>query len=75
MSHERRMRILQAIVEDYVRTGEPIGSKTLAQRHHLQVSSATIRNDMAALEEQGLLNAPHANAGRIPARSPESHRK
>lgn len=66
MSHERRMRILQAIVEDYVRTGEPIGSKTLAQRHHLQVSSATIRNDMAALEEQGLLSAPHASAGRIP---------
>ena len=66
MSHERRMRILQAIVEDYVRTGDPIGSKTLAQRHHLQVSSATIRNDMAALEEQGLLSAPHASAGRIP---------
>ena len=66
MTHERRMRILQAVVEDYVRTGEPIGSKTLAQRYQLQVSSATIRNDMAALEEQGLLRAPHASAGRIP---------
>ncbi len=63
---QRRLTVLRAIVEDYVATREPVGSKTLAERHGLNVSSATIRNDMAALEEEGLITAPHTSAGRIP---------
>lgn len=63
---DRRLSVLRAIVEDYVVTKEPVGSKALADRHGLGVSSATIRNDMAALEEDGLISAPHTSAGRIP---------
>ncbi|WP_237189558.1 heat-inducible transcriptional repressor HrcA [Rothia nasimurium] len=66
MNHPRRLQVLQAIVEEYVHTREPVGSKTLLERHQLGVSSATVRNDMAALEEQGLIRAPHASAGRVP---------
>lgn len=66
MTEPRRMEILRAIVEDYVHTREPVGSKAIAERHDLGVSSATIRNDMALLEEEGLLTAPHTSAGRIP---------
>lgn len=66
---ERKLAVLRAIVEDYVETREPVGSKTLADRHGLGVSSATIRNDMAALEEEGLISAPHTSAGRIPTDS------
>ncbi|MDO4820786.1 MAG: heat-inducible transcriptional repressor HrcA [Rothia sp. (in: high G+C Gram-positive bacteria)] len=66
MNHPRRLQVLQAIVEEYVHTREPVGSKTLLERHQLGVSSATVRNDMAALEEQGLIQAPHASAGRVP---------
>ncbi|WP_421084117.1 heat-inducible transcriptional repressor HrcA [Rothia nasimurium] len=66
MNHPRRLQVLQAIVEEYVHTREPVGSKTLIERHQLGVSSATVRNDMAALEEQGLIRAPHASAGRVP---------
>jgi heat-inducible transcriptional repressor len=62
----RRMQVLQAIVEDYVSSREPVGSKALVDRHQLGVSSATVRNDMAALEEEGLIVAPHTSAGRIP---------
>lgn len=62
----RRMQVLQAIVEDYVASREPVGSKALVDRHQLGVSSATVRNDMAALEEEGLIVAPHTSAGRIP---------
>lgn len=62
----RRMKVLQAIVEDYVSSREPVGSKALVDRHDLGVSSATVRNDMAALEEEGLIAAPHTSAGRIP---------
>ncbi|QCU78006.1 heat-inducible transcriptional repressor HrcA [Citricoccus sp. SGAir0253] len=64
--HPRRMQVLQAIVEDYVASREPVGSKALVERHRLGVSSATVRNDMAALEEEGLIVAPHTSAGRIP---------
>jgi heat-inducible transcriptional repressor len=60
------MQVLQAIVEDYVSSREPVGSKALVDRHQLGVSSATVRNDMAALEEEGLIVAPHTSAGRIP---------
>lgn len=64
--HPRRMKVLQAIVEDYVASREPVGSKALVDRHNLGVSSATVRNDMAELEEEGLIAAPHTSAGRIP---------
>ena len=63
---DRKLAVLRAIVDDYVQTKEPVGSKALADRHGLGVSSATIRNDMAALEEDGLISAPHTSAGRIP---------
>lgn len=63
---ERRMEILRAIVEDYVATHEPVGSKVLAARHSLSISPATIRNEMAALEDEGLIIQPHTSAGRIP---------
>ncbi|WP_392545217.1 heat-inducible transcriptional repressor HrcA [Oryzobacter telluris] len=66
MSEDRRLRVLRAIVQDYVQTSEPVGSKALLERHHLGVSAATVRNDMAALEEEGLIAAPHTSAGRIP---------
>jgi heat-inducible transcriptional repressor len=58
--------VLRAIVEDFVSTNEPVGSKALVDRHNLDVSPATIRNDMAVLEEQGLIVQPHTSAGRIP---------
>ena len=65
MQH-RQLAILRAIVEDYVATEEPVGSKTLAAKHGLGVSPATIRNEMAVLEEAGLISQPHTSAGRIP---------
>jgi heat-inducible transcriptional repressor len=66
MSEERRLAVLRAIVQDYVETREPVGSRALVDRHHLGVSPATIRNDMAALEEEGLIAQPHTSAGRVP---------
>jgi heat-inducible transcriptional repressor len=66
LSEERRLAVLRAIVQDYVRTSEPVGSKNLVERHHFGVSAATVRNDMAALEEEGLIHAPHTSAGRVP---------
>ncbi|WP_436701316.1 heat-inducible transcriptional repressor HrcA [Nocardioides sp. BYT-33-1] len=66
MQEDRRLAVLRAIVEDYVATEEPVGSKALVERHHLNVSPATIRNDMAALEEEGYLHQPHTSAGRVP---------
>jgi heat-inducible transcriptional repressor len=63
---ERKLEVLRAIVEDYVATQEPVGSKALVERHHLQVSSATIRNDMAVLEDEGYIRQPHTSAGRVP---------
>jgi heat-inducible transcriptional repressor len=66
MSEERRLAVLRAIVQDYVQTSEPVGSKALLERHHLGVSAATVRNDMAVLEEEGLIAAPHTSAGRVP---------
>src|SRR5256714_7572317 len=62
----RKAEVLRAVVEEYVRTGEPVGSETIAERHRLGVSSATIRGEMAALEEMGFLSHPHTSAGRIP---------
>ena len=66
MSEDRRQAVLRAIVEGYVATSEPVGSKALAEQSALGVSPATIRNDMAALEEEGLIAQPHTSAGRIP---------
>jgi heat-inducible transcriptional repressor len=66
MSEERRLAVLRAIVQDYVETSEPVGSKALLERHQLGVSAATVRNDMAVLEEEGLIAAPHTSAGRVP---------
>ena len=66
MQEERRLAVLRAIVEDYVATEEPVGSKALVERHSLNVSPATIRNDMAALEDEGYLHQPHTSAGRVP---------
>src|SRR6195952_1714897 len=63
---DRKLEVLRAIVEDYVETQEPVGSKALVERHHLQVSPATVRNDMAVLEEEGYIRQPHTSAGRIP---------
>ncbi|MGL4305228.1 MAG: heat-inducible transcriptional repressor HrcA [Mycobacteriaceae bacterium] len=63
---DRRFEVLRAIVADYVSTQEPIGSKSLVDRHNLGVSSATIRNDMAVLEAEGYIAQPHTSSGRIP---------
>jgi heat-inducible transcriptional repressor len=66
MVEDRRLAVLRAIVQDYVSTQEPVGSKALVDRHRLGVSPATVRNDMAALEEEGFITQPHTSAGRIP---------
>lgn len=63
----RRIEIFKAIVDEYIRTAEPVGSKTLAQQYHLPYSSATIRNDMQVLEEMGYLEKTHTSSGRIPS--------
>lgn len=64
---ERRRRILRAVVEHYIETAEPVGSKVIAQLAHLDCSSATIRNEMATLEKMSYLEQPHTSAGRIPS--------
>jgi heat-inducible transcriptional repressor len=63
---DRKLEVLRAIVEDYVATQEPVGSKALVERHHLGVSPATVRNDMAVLEEEGYIRQLHTSAGRVP---------
>ncbi|WP_066914046.1 heat-inducible transcriptional repressor HrcA [Mycobacterium interjectum] len=63
---ERRFEVLRAIVADFVSTQEPIGSKSLVERHNLGVSSATVRNDMAVLEAEGYITQPHTSSGRVP---------
>ncbi len=66
MLDDRKLSVLNAIVTDYVASREPVGSKALVERHKLDVSAATVRNDMAALEEEGYITQPHTSAGRIP---------
>jgi heat-inducible transcriptional repressor len=66
VSDDRKLAVLRAIVEDYVASREPVGSKGLVDRYNLGVSSATIRNDMAVLEDEGYIVQPHTSAGRIP---------
>ena len=63
---ERKVKILKAIIQNYQETGEPVGSRTISKYSDLQLSSATIRNEMADLEEMGLIVQPHTSAGRIP---------
>ncbi|MFP5290584.1 MAG: heat-inducible transcriptional repressor HrcA [Actinomycetes bacterium] len=66
MVSERALQVLQAIVQDYVASREPVGSKAIVERHQFGVSAATIRNDMAQLEEEELIAAPHTSSGRVP---------
>ena len=69
MLDDRKLAVLRAIVEDYVSTREPVGSKALVERHSLGVSPATVRNDMAVLEEEGFIAQPHTQ------RRPGAHRQ
>src|SRR5690606_23395618 len=66
MVSERGLQVLRAIVQDYVETHEPVGSKSIVDRHSFGVSAATIRNDMAQLEDEDLIAAPHTSSGRVP---------
>jgi heat-inducible transcriptional repressor len=63
---QRQQQLLQRVVEEYVSTGQPVGSKTLVERGSLAVSSSTVRNDLAELERRGLMMHPHTSAGRVP---------
>lgn len=65
--NERKLGILKAVIDDYIMTGLPIGSRTISKKHGIELSSATIRNEMADLEELGFLEQPHTSAGRIPS--------
>lgn len=67
MLDERKKRILQAIIDDYVSTAEPIGSRTIAKKYDMGLSPATIRNEMSDLEDMGYLEQPHTSAGRVPS--------
>lgn len=64
---KRKKLILRAVIDDYIKTAEPIGSRSVSKRHELSLSSATIRNEMADLEELGYLEQPHTSAGRVPS--------
>ena len=64
---ERKLTILKAIIQNYLETGEPVGSRTLSKYTDLKLSSATIRNEMADLEDLGYIFQPHTSAGRIPS--------
>ena len=64
---DRKLRILQFIIQEYIETAEPVGSRTISKNKALGVSAATIRNEMADLEEMGFLVQPHTSAGRIPS--------
>ena len=64
---DRKLKILQAIIDDYITSGEPVGSRTIVKKYNLGISSATVRNEMADLEEMGYLVQPHTSAGRIPS--------
>lgn len=66
MLEERRSEVLRALVEEHIKTGEPVSSRAVLERSRLQVSAATVRNDLAALEQEGLVHQPHTSAGRVP---------
>ena len=63
----RKLRILRAIIDDYILTGVPVGSRTISKKYEMGLSSATIRNEMSDLEELGYLDQPHVSAGRVPS--------
>ncbi len=65
--NDRKIRILEAIITDYIATAEPIGSRTIARKYNLGISPATIRNEMSDLEELGFIEQPHTSAGRVPS--------
>ena len=67
--NERKIKILEAIITDYIATAEPVGSRTIARKYDLGISPATIRNEMSDLEEMGFIEQPHTSAGRIPSQS------
>jgi heat-inducible transcriptional repressor len=67
MLSERKMKILKSIIDDYILTGIPVGSRSLSKKPDLDFSPATIRNEMADLEEMGYLDKPHTSAGRMPS--------
>ncbi|HZX21725.1 MAG TPA: heat-inducible transcriptional repressor HrcA [Clostridia bacterium] len=67
MLNERKLRILQAIIQDYIETAAPVGSRTLSKRYNLGISPATIRNEMADLEDLGFIVQPYTSAGRVPS--------
>ena len=64
---ERQLKILEAIINDYIQTAEPIGSRTIAKKYGMGISSATIRNEMSDLEEMGYITQPHTSSGRVPS--------
>ena len=64
---DRKARVLRAVVEEYIETGLPVGSRIIAKRYRLGVSPATIRNEMADLEDTGYLDKPHTSSGRVPS--------
>ena len=66
---ERKRKILESIVKDYVETAEPVGSRAVVKKYALNISSATVRNEMADLEDMGYLEQPHTSSGRIPSES------
>lgn len=66
MLSDRRQRVLQALIEEYVANAQPVGSRTLVDRYRLGVSPATVRNELSVLEEEGYLTSPHTSAGRVP---------
>jgi len=66
MLEDRRSEVLRALVEEHIKTGEPVSSRAVLERSHLNVSAATVRNDLAALEQDGLVQQPHTSAGRVP---------
>ena len=63
---QRRKQVLRVVIQEYVKSAQPVGSKSIAQKYDMGVSASTIRNDLAALEKAGLLTHPHTSAGRIP---------
>ena len=67
MLDERKLKILYAIINSYILSAEPIGSRTITKQYDLGVSSATVRNEMSDLEDLGYLNKPHSSAGRVPS--------
>ncbi len=65
--NDRKLKILKVIIDDFIDTAQPVGSRTIAKKYPLGISSATIRNEMADLEELGYLIQPHTSAGRVPS--------